>query len=159
MEIKHLSREHCLDLVDIFRELDVYYFGEQAATKEELKKYLQQQVFSEHSGVNIVAVYEDTTVIGFATYTIMYPAPKLSGQLYMKELFVSSSARGQGVGLTLIKYLAKLAVNHHCWRMDWTAERTNPTAGEYYRSIGARLITEKEYYRFEGDALFHMADS
>ncbi|EGR2424385.1 GNAT family N-acetyltransferase, partial [Vibrio cholerae] len=35
----------------------------------------------------------------------------------------------------------------------------NPTAGKFYKSIGASLIREKEYYRFEGNGLNKLAKS
>lgn len=92
-------------------------------------------------------------IVGFATITIMYPAPKLSGQLYMKDLFVSSHVRGEGIGFKLMKHITQIALDFDCNRFDWTAESTNPAAGQFYRSIGASLIKEKEYYRLEGDAL------
>jgi Acetyltransferase (GNAT) family. len=52
----------------------------------------------------VIAAFDHDEVLGFATYIIMFPAPKLSGQMYMKDLFVSSSARGKGIGLQLIKH-------------------------------------------------------
>lgn len=77
--------------------------------------------------------------------------------MYLKDLFVSSKVRGKGVGLKLMKYLASLAIKCGCQRLDWTAESSNPNAGQFYRSIGATLIHEKEYYRFSGDALREFA--
>lgn len=159
MELKLINKENCLVLHPIFVELERYYFDDSAASESELEKYLTHKVFSEHSGVRIVAAFAHGKVIGFASYTIMYPSPKLSGQMYMKDLFVSSSARGQGVGLELMRYLASVALTNHCQRLDWTAESTNPLAGKFYQSIGASLIKEKEYYRFEGDALRMFAKS
>ncbi|MEF1307705.1 GNAT family N-acetyltransferase, partial [Vibrio owensii] len=135
------------------------YFKEQAATEKELAHYLEYKVFSEYSGVKVIAAYNNDTIMGFATYTVMFPAPKLSGQMYLKDLFVSSSARGKGVGLKLMKYLASLAVNHGCHRLDWTAESTNPTAGRFYQSIGAERVTEKEYYRFSNDTLLEFSQA
>lgn len=133
--------------------------GDKAASKQDLANYLSHQVFSEHSGVKVIAAFDHDKVLGFATYTIMFPAPKLSEQMYMKDLFVSSSARGEGVGLQLMKHLASIAVTHNFYRLDWTAEITNPTAGKFYQSIGASLIREKEYYRFEGKELNKQAKS
>lgn len=153
MDIKTISKESCLDLVPIFVELDRYYFKEQAASENELTSYLKHQVFSEHSGVKIIAAYEQGVIVGFASYTIMFPAPRLSGQMYMKDLFVSSIARGKGVGIQLMKHLASLAVVSGCQRLDWTAESINPAAGQFYRSMGAALVEEKEYYRLASDAL------
>ncbi|WP_050918419.1 GNAT family N-acetyltransferase [Vibrio campbellii] len=159
MDIRAISKTNCLDLVPIFVELEQYYFKEQAATEKELTHYLKYKLFSEYSGVKVIAAYNDDTIMGFATYTVMFPAPKLSGQMYLKDLFVSSSARGKGVGLKLMKYLASLAVNHGCHRLDWTAESTNPIAGRFYQSIGAERVTEKEYYRFSGDTLLQFSQA
>lgn len=159
MDIRAINKTNCLDLVPIFVELEQYYFNEQAASEKELTHYLKYKVFSEYSGVKVIAAYNDDTIMGFATYTVMFPAPKLSGQMYLKDLFVSSSARGKGVGLKLMKYLASLAVNHSCHRLDWTAESTNPIAGRFYQSIGAERVTEKEYYRFSGDTLLEFSQA
>lgn len=159
MDIRTVDHESCLDLIPIFTELEQYYFKEQAATEKELAHYLKYKVFSEYSGVKVIAAYNNDTIMGFATYTVMFPAPKLSGQMYLKDLFVSSSARGKGVGLKLMKYLASLAVNHGCHRLDWTAESTNPIAGRFYQSIGAERVTEKEYYRFSGDTLLKFSQA
>ncbi|BCL69246.1 hypothetical protein TUMSATVNIG1_11890 [Vibrio nigripulchritudo] len=159
MEIKLVGKAECSELVPIFAELERYYFSDNAASCDELENYLVNQVFSDFSGVRVVAAYEGSQVLGFATFTVMYPAPTLAGQMYMKDLFVSSQSRGSGVGLSIMKHLAKIASDNGCVRLDWTAETTNPSAGKYYRSIGASLIKEKEYYRFEGDELLHFATS
>ncbi|EEZ86985.1 conserved hypothetical protein [Vibrio harveyi 1DA3] len=159
MDIRTVDHESCLDLIPIFTELEQYYFKEQAATEKELAHYLKYKVFSEYSGVKVIAAYNNDTIMGFATYTVMFPAPKLSGQMYLKDLFVSSSARGKGVGLKLMKYLASLTVNHGCHRLDWTAESTNPIAGRFYQSIGTERVTEKEYYRFFGDTLLKFSQA
>lgn len=148
MDIRTVDHESCLDLIPIFTELEQYYFKEQAATEKELAHYLKYKVFSEYSGVKVIAAYNNDTIMGFATYTVMFPAPKLSGQMYLKDLFVSSSARGKGVGLKLMKYLASLAINHGCHRLDWTAESTNPTAGRFYQSIVLSESTRKSTIAF-----------
>ncbi|WP_411063482.1 GNAT family N-acetyltransferase [Vibrio rotiferianus] len=159
MDIRAISKTNCLELVPIFVELEQYYFKEQAVSEHELTNYLKQKVFSEHSGVNIIAAYDNSIVLGFASYTTMYPGPKLSGQMYLKDLFVSSNARGRGVGIALMRHLASLAIEQGCQRLDWTAESNNPLAGQFYRSIGAELVSEKEYYRFADDALHAFAAS
>jgi ribosomal protein S18 acetylase RimI-like enzyme len=158
VEIKIINAENCLELIPIFVELEQYYFGNDAASESELVSYVSEKMFSNQSGINVVAVYDESRIVGFSTYTIMYPAPKLSGQMYMKDLFVSSSARGRGVGIALMKHLALVAMDSGCQRLDWTAENTNPKAGQFYQSIGAALVKEKEYYRFEGSDLNDFAE-
>ncbi|MHC6528784.1 MULTISPECIES: GNAT family N-acetyltransferase [unclassified Vibrio] len=157
MIIREMNKDDVDALTDIFVELERYYFGEEAASAEELHDYLLTKVFSPESGVRVVAAINDQCVTGIATYTLMYPAPKLSGQMYMKDLFVSSAARGQRVGRKIMHYLAALAIAKGCRRLDWTAETTNPSAGDFYRAIGAQHVTEKQYYRFSDEALSQLA--
>tara|TARA_Y100001956_G_scaffold22734_1_gene22377 strand:- start:890 stop:1318 length:429 start_codon:yes stop_codon:yes gene_type:complete len=139
-------------------ELEEYYFKEDAASREDLERYLVDKVFSEYSGIKVIAVYQHDIILGFATFAVLFPAPKLSGQMYMKDLFVSAQARGKGIGLKLIKALANIALQQGCSRLDWTAESTNPSAGHFYHAIGAAQIEEKQYFRLEGDQLIEFVD-
>ena len=71
----------------------------------------------------------------------------------MKDLFTVAEARGRGVGKVLMRFLARLAVERGCVRLDWTAETDNAAALSFYDRLGARRVTEKVYYRFDGEAL------
>ncbi|SWN75747.1 GNAT family N-acetyltransferase [Klebsiella pneumoniae] len=71
----------------------------------------------------------------------------------MKEIFTSEAARGQGVGKSLIRFIANFALKHGCSRLDWTTDKSNPKAGAFYLSLGATLIEEKQYFRLEGKDL------
>lgn len=108
-------------------------------------------------GCEIAVVLLDSTILGLATFAVVYPAPGLSGQLYMKDLFTSDRARGQGLGLVLMRFLAELARARGCSRFDWTAETGNARALAFYDRIGAQRITEKVYFRIDGDALADFA--
>lgn len=68
----------------------------------------------------------------------------------MKELFTSDVARGQGVGKSLIRFIANFVLKQGCSHLDWTAEKSNLKAGAFYLSLGAVLIYEKQYFRLEG---------
>ena len=83
---------------------------------------------------------------------------KCYGVLFLKDLYTGADARGAGVGETLMRYLARLAVERGCERFDWTAETNNPRAMAFYDRLGARRVTDKVYYRFDGDALTAFAD-
>jgi ribosomal protein S18 acetylase RimI-like enzyme len=53
----------------------------------------------------------------------------------------------------MLEYLARLAVSRGCVRLDWTAETSNPRALAFYDRLGARRVTEKIYFRVDGDML------
>ena len=71
----------------------------------------------------------------------------------MKDLFTSAAVRGQGVGKSLMRFIAAFAVEHGFTRFDWTAETTNPKAAEFYLSLGASFIKEKQYFRLDHQRL------
>ncbi|MHA1991821.1 MAG: N-acetyltransferase family protein [Candidatus Hodarchaeales archaeon] len=159
MDIRFASIKDIPDLINIFHELETYYFAQKAAPREEIEKYLKFQVFAEHSGIKMVIAKHNGEVIGFSTFCILYPAPRLSGQAFMKDLFSSQSVRGKGTGKAIMKFIANYAISKGCKRLDWTTEKDNPKAGSFYRHIGAREVHEKQYFRFENDDLINFAKS
>lgn len=158
MKIIFANKTHIEQILPIFMELEEYYFGGKAASLESIRNYFQSRVFSEISGVQVLlAIDESDQAVGLATFSVLYPAPRLSGQIYMKDLFTSASSRGTGVGKQLMQFIANYALENGCNRLDWTAESSNPVAGEFYAAIGADQVKEKQYFRFEGSALSKFA--
>ncbi|WP_397325239.1 GNAT family N-acetyltransferase [Pantoea agglomerans] len=153
MKIKICGDSDIPDLASVFVEMESYYFGTEAASYDEMLSYLTDRVFSAYSGVTVLGAWKDGTLVGFATFTLMFPAPKCSGQAYMKDLFTSAAVRGQGVGKSLMRFIAAFAVEHGCTRFDWTAETTNPKAAEFYLSLGASVVEEKQYFRLDHQSL------
>lgn len=97
MDIRAIHKTNCLDLIPIFIELEHYYFKEKASSKHDLVHYLKSQVFSEHSGVNIIAVYDNDDVVGFASYTVMFPAPKaLRADVLKRSVRIFEGSRKRG---------------------------------------------------------------
>lgn len=153
MKIERCSIAHAQALTSLFVEMEEYYFGAGCVSPREMLLYLRERVLSPDSGMRIIAARQADTLVGFASFTLMHPGPRRTGQAYMKELFVSHRARGLGAGRALMRFIAEAALAQGCSRLDWTAERSNPRAGTFYQSLGAALIEDKQYFRFEGDAL------
>jgi GNAT superfamily N-acetyltransferase len=104
-----------------------------------------------------VIALADGTPAGFASFALVYPGPEGRGTLFMKDLFVSAAMRSRAVGSALVRYLAQLATELDCARLDWTAERGNERALAFYDRIGATRIEEKIFFRLEGEALAALA--
>lgn len=145
-------------VAELFYRCDLHYWGDKAPTAEAMAAHVRDHVLAETANVEIVLAEREGAAIGFASFAVLYPAPDLGGALFLKDLFTLEEARGKGVGLTLMRELARIAVARGCVRFDWTAEDYNPRAMEFYERIGARRATEKVYYRFDGDALRHFAE-
>lgn len=80
--------------------------------------------------------------------SILLPAPNENGTLFMKDLFVSETARGSGLGRQFMRFPAGYAVELGCHRFDWTAETDNPRAPAFYDDLKATRVAEKVYFRF-----------
>ena len=141
------------DITNLFYEIDHYYYTGQAANRDQIANYVEANIFQPHCSVKIVLARVAGRALGIATFAILYPAPGMTGQLFMKELFVLQEARGMGIGCALLAFLAKYAVDHQCNRLDWTAEVTNPGAVDFYDHLQVPRVVEKVYYRLEGDQL------
>lgn len=157
MKITICEVSHIPELARVFVEMESYYFGSEAASYDEMFSYLTHKVFSAYSGVTVLGAWKNGTLVGFATFTLMFPAPKCSGQAYMKDLFTSAAVRGQGVGKLLMGFIAAFAIEHGCTRFDWTAETTNPKAAQFYLSLGASQLEEKQYFRLDNQSLVAFA--
>jgi GNAT superfamily N-acetyltransferase len=85
----------------------------------------------------------------FETYSTFVARPSL----YLEDLFVSEAARGRGIGKALLVHLAGLAVERGCGRFEWTVLDWNENARRFYRGLGARILTEGQICRLDGEAL------
>jgi ribosomal protein S18 acetylase RimI-like enzyme len=146
------------DTVDIFTQLSAYYLKENASDSETVSHNLKDNVLADESAMKVVLAYCEQRVCGLAAYTIMYPATKETGQLFLKELFISPAFARKGVGEKMMSYLAKITLEKNCSRFDWTSNEDSASASRFYEKIGAPIIQKKKYYRLSGDKLQEIAN-
>jgi len=144
-------------LARLFYAVEAHYSGEQAPTREAVARHVGETILTCRT-CEIAIAEMDGRAVGLATFGVLYPAPGLGGHFLMKDLFTVAEARGQGVGRALLRFLARLAIERRCVRLDWTAETDNPAALSFYDRLGARRVTEKVYFRFDGEALAAFAN-
>lgn len=77
--------------------------------------------------------------------------------IYLEDLYVKPEFRGRGIGRALLAYLAKLAEERGCGRLEWSVLDWNEPAIRLYESIGAVPRDEWTVYRVTGDALEGLA--
>jgi len=77
--------------------------------------------------------------------------------LYLEDLFVKEEMRGKGIGRVMLAYLARLARERECGRLEWSVLNWNTPASRFYRSLGARSMDEWTVNRLTGDALDRLA--
>ena len=118
---------------------------------------LHQSLFVERSA-EVVFAEEDGVVIGFALFFHNFSTFVGRKGLYLEDLFVIPEKRGKGYGKALLKYLANLAVERNCGRMEWICLDWNKPALKVYRSIGAIPMDEWTVQRLSEQALKQFAE-
>ena len=106
----------------------------------------------------VVFAEEDGEVVGFALFFHNFSTFVGRKGLYLEDLFILPEKRGRGYGKALLKYLAKLAVERNCGRMEWICLDWNQSALKVYRSIGAIPMDEWTVQRLDEGALKKFAE-
>ena len=94
---------------------------------------------------------------GIALWFLNYSTWKGSAGLYLEDLFVSPEFRGKGIGLALMKTLARLCIQRGYPRFQWWVINWNEPAINFYRAIGAVAMDEWTVYRLSEVALKNFA--
>jgi GNAT superfamily N-acetyltransferase len=157
MEIRFFQTEDTDSAAALLHEMSRHYNGKKASSREAVRRNLVDNILGSDSNVRIVVAVVADRVIGLATLSILYPAPNERAQLFMKELYVAADWRSQGIGTQIMKWIAQYAVRTNCARFDWTVDAQNTRAIAFYKSLGAKHVAEKLYFRFSGDELQRLA--
>jgi GNAT superfamily N-acetyltransferase len=73
--------------------------------------------------------------------------------LYIEDLFVEESFRRRGFGGALLRYVAKLAVQRKCGRLEWSVLDWNQPAINFYKKLGAIPMEDWTVFRVTGENL------
>ena len=102
---------------------------------------LYQSLFVEKAA-EVVFAEEDGVIIGFALFFHNFSTFVGRKGLYLEDLFIIPEKRGLGYGKAILKYLADIAVERNCGRMEWICLDWNAPSLAFYRSIGAFPLDE-----------------
>jgi len=77
--------------------------------------------------------------------------------IYLEDLYVIPEVRGNGLGKTMLRRIAKIAVERGCGRLEWACLDWNKPSIDFYLSLGAEQMTDWTVYRLAGGALEEFA--
>jgi GNAT superfamily N-acetyltransferase len=126
---------------------------EVTATEEGLRRTL----FGDRPAAEVVLGCSGDEPVAFALFFHNYSTFLGKPGLYLEDLFVLPEWRGHGFGRQLLAYLAALAVERDCGRLEWSVLDWNEPAIRFYKSLGARLMDGWSIFRVTGDGLQHLA--
>ena len=143
-------------ILQLVRDLATYERApnEVTATEDQLVEVL----FGEKPTAEVVLAFEDRSPVGFAVFFHNFSTWLGRPGLYLEDLFVKPEVRGKGYGRALLVYLAKIARDRGCGRMEWAVLDWNEPAIEFYRKLGAKPMEEWTVFRLTRDGIAKLAE-
>ena len=95
--------------------------------------------------------------VGFALFFPNYSTFLTKTGIYLEDLFVLPEYRGKGIGKALLAYVARLAVDRDCGRLEWSVLDWNEPAIGFYQRMGASVLPDWRICRVNGENLTNLA--
>lgn len=155
LEIKGATVEDVPLILRFIRELAEYekLLHEVVATEE----ILRETLFGRRPSAEVVIGYADGKPAGFALFFHNFSTFLGRPGIYLEDLYVTPEFRGQGFGRELLAYLARLAKERNCGRLEWWVLDWNEPAVKFYKSLGAVAMDDWTVFRVTGQALDELA--
>jgi len=97
-------------------------------------------------------------VAGFAVWFVNFSTFSGRPGIYLEDLFVRPSLRGNGIGKALLSHLAKECVANNWSRLQWSVLDWNAPSIAFYKSLGAVMLDEWTICKVAGPALSQLAE-
>lgn len=123
------------------------------ATEELIKKWVFERKMAE-----VVIASADGDDVGFALFYHNFSTIVGKAGIHLEDLYVRPEYRGKGYGKAMLAYVASLAVERDCGRLEWWCLDWNKPSIDFYLALGASQMSEWTTYRLDGDDLRRVAE-
>lgn len=153
--IRFATKKDITLILEFIKSLAEYenLISEVSATKELLYK----SIIVDKSCEVIIGEYNNEPC-GFALFFHNYSTFLGKAGIYLEDLFINPNLRGKGLGKIMLSYLAKLACERDCGRLEWWCLDWNEPSVKFYKKIGAKPMDEWTVFRLDGETLKSFAE-
>jgi GNAT superfamily N-acetyltransferase len=127
---------------------------EVVATEETLRETL----FGRRRTAEVAIGYFKGEPVSFVLYFHNYSTFLGRPGIYIEDLFVDETFRRRGFGTALLRYVAGLASERRCGRLEWSVLDWNEPAINFYKKLGAMPMSEWTVFRVIGKELEKLAE-
>ncbi|MCL1847954.1 MAG: GNAT family N-acetyltransferase [Coriobacteriia bacterium] len=140
----------------MIRELATYERAPDQVTATEA--LLERWLFDEEKAECLIASL-DGVDRGFALFYTSFSTWEGIPGTYLEDLFVQEAARGHGLGIALLRELARITLERGYPRLEWNCLDWNEPSLKFYRSLGAVTRDEWLSHRLDKIAMEALAAS
>jgi GNAT superfamily N-acetyltransferase len=152
--VRFAQEEDSAELFAMVRELAEYekLLGCFEATEQLIRKAL----FERHIAEALIAEFKGEAV-GYAVFFYNFSTFVGRPGIYIEDIYVKPKMRGRGFGKSMFSFIAKLAVERNCGRLEWACLDWNAPSIAFYKKMSAAEMDEWTLYRLTGKALENVA--
>jgi GNAT superfamily N-acetyltransferase len=151
IEIAPVKREEVPELLELIRELARFEKLEQAV--EATVPVLENSLFGPQPAAGALLARGDGKLAGYAIYFFTFSSFIGRAGIWLEDIYVRPEFRKQGLGLSLMKAVARVGVERDCRRFEWTALDWNVKALDFYDKLGAQQLDEWIMLRMNAEQL------
>lgn len=153
--IKQAGPEDAALVLEFIQKLGIY---QKMRDKVVAQEQDLQALLASGAGEAIFGTLEDEAVAFLYYYQI---APGLLGKkgLYIDVFYVEEPHRGTGLGRKMMRYMAQLALERGCERLEWVCLDWNEPAIDFYKNLGGNAMDIMTTYRLPPDKIQELAVS
>jgi GNAT superfamily N-acetyltransferase len=154
--VRRAGPSDCGRLAAMLLEAFAFYGDPQPLPADEMTERLRRRLDRE-PGFEALIAERDGLPIGFAIYAPVFWTTDCELSLFLKEIYVTHSARGSGVGRALMAEMARIAEARGWTRIVWTVDRFNRRAVRFYKSLPGLRTLDKNVFLIAGAGLSELA--
>lgn len=153
--IRHACPDDVPALLSLVRALARYEKLEHEVSGTE--NDLREHMFGARPRIEGLVVDDGGTLVAFALYFHTFSTFLCKPGVYLEDLFVLPEHRRRGHATALLRALAEVAIERGCGRFEWAVLDWNETAKQFYRSLGAREMSDWRLMRVTRDGIAKLA--
>jgi GNAT superfamily N-acetyltransferase len=151
LDIKPVTESDIPALLALIKELADYEHLSHLVTATE--KTLKETLLTDNAPAKALLGINQQQPVGFALYFYNYSSFLARPGLYIEDIYIQPGFRRQGFGKQLFLYLARLAKEQECGRLEWAVLNWNEPAINFYKKLGGEPQDEWTTYRIMGENL------
>jgi len=134
--IRKATEEDFPEILDLVKGLAIFQ-----NSLERVTNTVEQMLEEKYLFNCFIAENEHKEIVGIASYSFIYYT-WVGKSLYLDDLYVKDSYRGQKIGSELLKKIFEVAKTENCKRVRWQVSDWNTSAIGFYKKCGAEIDEE-----------------
>lgn len=119
---------------------------------------LRETLFGRRRTAEVAIGYFNREPVSFVLYFHNYSTFLGRPGIYIEDLFVDEAFRRRGFGTALLCYVAGVANERRCGRLEWSVLDWNEPAINFYKKLGAVPMSDWTVFRVTGKELKKLAE-